>query len=104
MAESALEGFRQSLADPAPHPGLGRAIAALWWAGKPDWDRAHGVAQQDEADPACNWVHAHLHRVEGDATNAAYWYGLAGKPVATEPLDAEWQTIATALLGKPVSS
>jgi hypothetical protein len=49
--------------------------------------------------PEGSWVHAYLHRKEGDQGNAAYWYGRAGKPVCREPLDAEWRSIATALLG-----
>ena len=93
-----LEAFRRSLADPAPAPDLSLARQALWWSGKQDWERAHECAQQGENDPACDWVHAHLHRVEGDLGNAGYWYRRAGRPVATGPLDAEWQAIAAALL------
>jgi hypothetical protein len=43
-------------------------------------------------------VHAHLHRVEGDDANAGYWYRQAGKPVCSQPLDAEWEAIVEALL------
>ncbi len=95
---TSLAAFDQSTADPAPPAGLGLAQQALWWCRRQDWDRAHACAQQDEGDPACDWVHAHLHRVEGDAENAGYWYRRAGKPVATGALDAEWAAIATALL------
>ncbi len=90
-----LAEFDQGAAPPA---GLGLAQRALWWSRRKEWDRAHACVQQDEGDPACDWVHAHLHRVEGDAENAAYWYRRAGKPVATGPLDAEWTAIATALM------
>ena len=90
-----LEDGGQAAAPPA---GLGLAQQALWWCRRQDWDRAHACVQQDEGDPACDWVHAHLHRVEGDAENAAYWYRRAGKPVATGPLEAEWTAIAAALL------
>jgi hypothetical protein len=44
-----------------------------------DWNGAHEIAQQDEADPTSCWVHAVLHRIEGDAANARYWYRLAGQ-------------------------
>jgi hypothetical protein len=74
------------------------ALQALWWAGKGDWERAHQCAQQQEGDPACDWVHAYLHRVEGDLGNAGYWYRRAGKPAATGPLAAEWDAIAATLL------
>ncbi len=54
---------------------------------------------QDEATADAAWVHAYLHRVEGDLGNAGYWYRQAGKPVATGSLEAEWERIASALLG-----
>jgi len=78
-------------------PGQGAAIDALWWAARDEWTHAHKAAQSDQ-DAQAAWVHAYLHRVEGDQENASYWYGRAGKPVATGPLDEEWQVIATALL------
>jgi hypothetical protein len=92
------EAFRRTLSDPAAPGGLGLALQALWWAGKGDWDRAHGCAQHGEGDPACDWVHAYLHRAEGDLANAGYWYRHAGQPVATGPLQDEWDAIAAALL------
>ena len=93
-----LEDYHSSLSDPAPQPDLDLALQGLWWAAKGDWDRAHGCVQQREGEPRCDRVHAYLHRVEGDAGNAAYWYRRAGQPVATGPLDAEWASIAGALL------
>lgn len=79
-------------------PGhLGPALQALWWVGKREWTRAHDIIMdEDDADAA--WVHAHLHRVEGDLGNARYWYRQAGQSVVTGPLDAEWSAIAAALL------
>lgn len=61
-----------------------------------DWDGAHRLVQDDPSSEAA-WVHAHLHRVEGDASNAGYWYRRAGKPVATGGLDEERQAIEKAL-------
>jgi hypothetical protein len=89
--------FRQSLAAPIPPAGLNPALEALWHDGRGDFDRAHELAQSDEGGPG-DWVHAYLHRKEGDAGNAAYWYRRAGRPVCREPLDAEWEAIASALL------
>ncbi len=89
--------FRASLADPEPPPGLGLALQALWRDGKGDWDGAHELAQRNEGG-AGDWVHAYLHRKEGDLGNAGYWYRRARKPVATGSLDAEWAAIAAALL------
>jgi hypothetical protein len=72
-------------------------LEALWHDARGDWDAAHTVAQEIES-PDGAWIHAYLHRKEGDAGNAAYWYKRAGKPVASTSLDAEWTAIATALL------
>jgi hypothetical protein len=89
--------FKQTFAAATPTVS-NLALQALWWAGKGDWERAHQCAQQQEGDPACDWVHAFLHRVEGDLGNAGYWYRRAGKPAATGPLAAEWDAIAATLL------
>jgi len=93
-----LNDFRHSLAATEPPPGLSYALAGLWWDAKGDWNRAHESAQQDEGRDG-SWVHAYLHRKEGDQSNAAYWYKRAGKPLCREPLDAEWISIAKTLLG-----
>ena len=87
-----VDDFRQSLTAAEPPAELTLALAGLWWDAKGDWTRAHESAQQDEG-PEGSWVHAYLHRKEGDQGNAAYWYGRAGKPVCREPLDAEWLSI-----------
>ncbi len=94
----AIEAFRASLAGAAPPAGDGLALQALWWSGKGDWERAHGCAQAAEGDAACDWVHAYLHRAEGDPQNAAYWYRRAGRAVATGALPDEWDAIVTDLL------
>ncbi len=91
-----LTAFRASLASASPPAGLSHALRALWLEAKGDWDGAHEAAQADGG--AGDWVHAYLHRKEGDAGNAAYWYRRAGKPVCRTPLDEEWGTIAEALL------
>jgi len=90
--------FSASLSGAAPAPGLTAPLAGLWWAAKGDWDRAHKIVQ-DEATSDAAWVHAYLHRVEGDLSNAGYWYRQAGHPVARDSLQAEWERIASALLG-----
>ena len=92
-----LSAFRASLAAAAPPPGLGHALRALWLDAKGDWDGAHDAAQADEGGDG-DWVHAYLHRKEGDAGNAAYWYRRAGKPVCRTSLDEEWAAITEALL------
>jgi hypothetical protein len=95
-----LDEFRQSLTATEPPAGLTHALAGLWWDAKGNWTRAHESAQQDEGIEG-SWVHAYLHRKEGDQGNAAYWYQRAGKSVCREPFDAEWISIVKALLGIP---
>ena len=73
------------------------ALAALWWAGKEDWNKAHEIVM-DHDDPNSAWVHAHLHRVEGDLSNARYWYRRAGRSPETGDLAAEWTAITAAVL------
>jgi hypothetical protein len=97
----ALDDFRQSLTATEPPAGLTLALAGLWWDAKGDWKRAHESAQQDEGSEG-SWVHAYLHRKEGDEDNAAYWYSRAGTPICREPLDAEWMSIVRTLLDKPI--
>ena len=93
-----LEEFRASLTRPEPPPSLSLALEALWWDAQGNWDRAHACAQVNEADPSAAWVHAYLHRKEGDLANAGYWYRRADRPPATVPLEEEWEAIARALL------
>ena len=64
-----LDDFRQSLTAAEPPAELTLALSGLWWDGKGDWTRAHESAQQDEGIEG-SWVHAYLHRKEGDQSNA----------------------------------
>lgn len=93
-----LAEFERSLDAAEPPASLHLALQALWWDGKGDWNKAHECAQADEGNPSCDWVHAYLHRKEGDASNARYWYGQAGKPVAMSALPDEWRAIVQALI------
>jgi hypothetical protein len=90
--------FKASLSGAAPAQDIDAPLAALWWAAKGNWDKAHKIAQDVETVDAA-WVHAYLHRVEGDLGNAGYWYRQAGQPVAKDSLEAEWERMASALLG-----
>jgi len=92
-----LDKFRQSLQHDDPPAGLDAALTALWWDAKGEWNKAHETAQQDEG-PAGSWVHAYLHRKEGDSTNAAYWYGRADRKVARGTFQKEWARIVEELL------
>jgi hypothetical protein len=72
-------------------------LLALWHAGHDNWHQAHEIAQADDAREAA-WVHAYLHRVEGDAFNANYWYRRAGRPPSSSDETSEWEEITRALL------
>jgi hypothetical protein len=92
-----LDEFRATLTASAPPPEMDGPLAALWWMGRGDWDRAHERAQAGEdADSAL--VHAHLHRVEGDLSNAGYWYRRAGRPMPEDGLEHEWAALVAELL------
>jgi hypothetical protein len=89
--------FRRSLSGKKPPARLSPALAALWWAGNDDWDKAHDIVM-NESDDDCAWVHAYLHRMEGDRGNARYWYRRARREPVSGDLAAEWAAIAAALL------
>lgn len=89
--------FRASLAARTPPKALSPAVEALWHVANGNWERAHDLAQRRD-DAAGAWVHAHLHRVEGDTDNARYWYGRAGRAISTAAHGKEWEQIANALL------
>jgi hypothetical protein len=95
-----LDELKTTLSDEIPPAGLPRPLQALWHDARGDWDQAHRVAQDiDDADGA--WVHAYLHRKEGDLGNASYWYRRAGRDRTTAPLEEEWDEIAGELLQRP---
>jgi hypothetical protein len=91
------EGFEASLGADEPPPGSTQVLHALWHAARQDWERAHEFVQDEQGADAA-WVHAHLHRVEGDLGNAGYWYRRAGRPMPDTALRTEWREIVTALL------
>jgi hypothetical protein len=95
-----FDEFRQSIErDAAPPAGVSLPVQALWHDARGDWDRAHQCAQ-DEHGRDGSWVHAYLHRKEGDLGNAGYWYSRAGRkmPAQTVTLEAEWEAIARELV------
>jgi hypothetical protein len=84
--------------DDTPPDGLTPLLRALWRDACGDWNGAHQIAQDDDGRDAA-WVHAYLHRKEGDVGNAEYWYGRARRSAATGSFEDEWYAIASALLG-----
>lgn len=90
-----LSEFKQ-LENPS---NLTPALQGLWYARQKQWDKAH-IVVQDESDTDSAWVHAYLHREEGDLANARHWYKLSGRPEFTGSLEQEWQQITQYLLDK----
>lgn len=89
--------FKSSLSGSVPTSNISPPLAALWWAAKRDWNKAHAIVQDEDGVDAA-WVHAYLHRAEGDTGNADYWYRQAGKPIASGPLETEWEQVVSAFL------
>lgn len=93
-----LAELQASLLQDAPPSGAPKLVQALWHDARGEWDEAHEIAQAiDDSEGA--WVHAYLHRKEGDLPNAWYWYSRAGRQRPDASLDEEWKGIAEALLG-----
>ncbi|HNT50301.1 MAG TPA: hypothetical protein PLM56_05440 [Cyclobacteriaceae bacterium] len=93
-----LQEFKTSLEEQQPPP-VAVLLQALWYEAKGDWEKAHNLAQ-DVHTPDGSWIHAYLHRVEGDISNAQYWYHKANRKMPKVSLKEEWEDIANELLLK----
>jgi hypothetical protein len=93
-----LDEFRATLAQQSAPRGLPPALQAMWEDAQGNWSAAHSIAQEIE-DKTGSWIHAYLHRKEGDLGNAGYWYRRAGQPIAHDTLGEEWDRIVLNLLG-----
>lgn len=94
-----FQEFQESLARENPPAASSAPLKALWLDARGRWDDAHQAVQDDESREAA-WVHAYLHRKEGDLSNARYWYARAGRPAADTGLDEEWESLARELSGR----
>jgi len=92
-----FETFQQSIIDAVPPAGTGIYLAAMWYDRKGDWEKAHSILNDLEDLTAC-WVHAYLHRKEGDSWNADYSYRKAAKKSPSVSYQREWEAIVKALL------
>jgi len=93
--------FRASLSSEFPPQGLQAPLAALWWDAKGEWPQAHSLVDELEIQEGMA-VHAYLHRKEGAAANADYWYGRAGRSFHRATLEAEWEALVEGLLADVV--
>ncbi len=89
--------FRETLKEAAPPPRWNRSLQSLWWDARGDWHKAHDLADGLNTQ-AGSWIHAYLHRREGDEWNAAYWYNKAGKPFPRISLDEEFEELVGAMI------
>ena len=91
--------FKNSLQEKTPPNNISPNLEALWYDGKGNWTKAHDIADGNPYLEA-NWVHAYLHRKEGDDWNANYWYRRAGKTMPTVSLEEEWTQLVAYFLTK----
>lgn len=96
---TALDNFVASLKRDQPDANLPPLLQALWHEAHGDWDRAHKITQKENSADAC-WVHAYLHRKEGDLGNAGYWYARAKRKASSDSLEGEWRRIVSELLAQ----
>lgn len=94
-----FEQFVATLSDGTPPAAVSTVLQALWYDASGDWDKAHDLAQEENSKEGA-WVHAYLHRKEGDRWNAGYWYNRAGKVMPEVSLEQEWADIVRILLKK----
>jgi len=89
--------FKESLLNDTEPPGISTYLRSLWFDAKGNWEKAHHIIQDIE-DKTAAWIHAYLHRKEGDIGNADYWYTRAGRKRPTLTLEQEWESIVKELL------
>ena len=92
-----LDEFKASLSGDTPPADLSPALSALWLDRAGKWAASHEQVQDADTQDAA-WVHAYLHRKEGDAANARYWYNRAERDFPEQSLAEEWEALAASLL------
>jgi hypothetical protein len=92
-----LSVFKETLSGSEPPQNVSVYLKTLWYDAKGEWNKAHKLIQDFE-DRNASWIHAYLHRKEGDIGNADYWYSCAGKKRPSVSLEKEWEEIVTALI------
>lgn len=94
-----FNSFKKSVNDEYPSPGVNGLLKAMWYTANNEWNAAHRIAQENDSIYG-SWVHAYLHREEGDTGNASYWYAQAGKMMPETSLESEWDEITKELIEK----
>ena len=97
---TSIDSFKDSLKNNTPDPSYSPMLTSLWYDAKGDWEKAHDQVDHLGGKDAA-WVHAYLHRKEGDLWNADYWYAKAGRSRPDIPLSTEWENLVKFFLAKP---
>jgi hypothetical protein len=92
-----FSAFKETFSGTVPPSSLSIYAQSLWYDAKGNWSKAHELIQ-DEPDKNAAWIHAYLHRKEGDSWNADYWYNRAGRKRPAVSLEEEWEQLVTAFL------
>jgi hypothetical protein len=94
-----MKSFQESLANASPEAHFSVFLKSLWYDAKGDWDQAHALIDQLPGTDAA-WLHAYLHRKEGDIWNADYWYARAKKTRPSCSLEEEWANLVDYFIKK----
>lgn len=92
-----LEEFLNTINDSLPPANLNPYALALWYDANGNWEKAHAIVQ-DMPDKTAAQIHAYLHRKEGDAGNAGYWYNKASVQMPDYTLNKEWEELVESVL------
>jgi len=92
-----IKEFMNTVRERALPPEISDNLKALWFDAAGDWHKAHEIVQETSGFEG-DWIHAYLHRKEGDLGNASYWYSRVGKSRPTTSLEEEWKELANYLL------
>ena len=92
-----LDDFKKSIDNGKRPNGVSPALLAMWCEARGEWDEAHRIVQESDERSAA-WVHAYLHRKEGDTSNAGYWYSRAGRKMSDRSFEHEWEEIVARLI------
>ncbi len=88
--------FKESVTT-STEPTSSPLLRSLWHDAKGNWNKAHELIQDLETREAA-WIHAYLHRKEGDKSNASYWYHRAKQKMPSYSLEQEWEELVKAFL------
>jgi hypothetical protein len=94
-----FEEFKETIDDSIPPKKISQNLLALWSDATGDWHKAHDIVQKTSGNDG-DWIHAYLHRKEGDLSNASYWYSRIGKSRPNTSLNQEWEELVRHLIEK----